>query len=106
MLLLCQLLIHAKKKLANRRCIKSKGYIDHLTEFASEIAAAAHANITDDSIHMKSFLDFIQLSLFYIDPIVQSDRRVRASTSKPGRKGPITERNTLCLLYTSPSPRD
>jgi len=44
---------------------------------------------------VKSFLDFIQLSLFYIDPIVRSDRRVRASTSKPGRKGPITERDTL-----------
>ena len=43
---------------------------------------------------MKSFLDFIQLSLFYIDPIARSGRRVRASTSKPGRKGPIIERDT------------
>ena len=43
---------------------------------------------------MKSFLDFIQLSLFYIDPIARSSRRARAPTNKPGRKGPIKERDT------------
>ena len=35
---------------------------------------------------VKSFLDFIQLSLFYLDPIVQRDERVRASASRSGNE--------------------
>ena len=45
-------------------------------------------------IILKSFLDFIQLSLFYIDPIARSSRRARAPANKTGRKGPITKCDT------------
>ena len=43
---------------------------------------------------LKSFLDFIQLSLFFIDPLAQNSRRARAPASRTGRKGPITEYDT------------
>ena len=75
---------------------------------------------------LKSFLDFIQLSLFYQDPIVWCNSRVRAPAKQQRNLTDQSERcassETLCilflisdtslnsypscLLYTSPSPRD
>ena len=53
---------------------------------------------------MKSFLDFIQSSLFYLDPKVQRDERVRAPANTSGTREPIRERVTLDLSLFPESP--
>ena len=74
--------------------IYEKQYIAAYDPTAGKYLAYNLFCVITKGAYMKSFLDFIQLSLFYIDPIARSSRRARAPTNKTGRKGPITEHDT------------